>query len=192
MKHFDKSDQIIIIAFIVVSIFVLWLISPMGKLYLPLNTEELENTLDFKIPKQYVLKHQYMILNDKVFNLFNDSYSPTVLSLVVMNNVLLKPEDIYPDKSGVATIKNFWQDTSFINRNISDCQNKMLDKTPVYICNVKAEKAELNLTFIKEGQVAYFKKGTKTIFLLSTASKMAYNPMITYKLINAILKDKNL
>lgn len=192
MSRFDLKEKIIVASFVFITIIVLWLISPMGKLYLPMDTEPLEKSLSFKIPTGYTLKSFNKSYDAEIYNLYNEIYNPHVVTIIILRNVTLNIGDISFKNSNIPSINEFWGSTGFEDVQIFNCNKSLIKHVPVTLCRFKAVKPNLNHKTRKEGQIALFKKASKDVFILNVASELAYNKIVLKDLLRRILTNKRL
>lgn len=191
MPDFRKKEKLLILAFIITTILTLWLISPMGQLYLPVKTDSLEKVLSFKLPQNYTLKRIRHSNNADIYDIENHTPTTHILSIVIFkDNASNKPQYIDPIDS-TDDLRTFWNDTKLKDFTLNPCKIKIIDKHKFNICYFKALWPNLNHDSPMEGEYCSFKKGDKIIFTSSIASQHSYKPSILNKLISSINNNES-
>ena len=190
MKNITFSEKFVIISFIVISIIVLWLISPMGKVTLPLSNKSLEKELDFKLSKEFSIKDTETIGDYHLYHLYNEIASPHVLSILILDKRPLTINDLRYDRTQISEIKLFWSKPRFSPVSIRKCEDKKIDNRSVNSCLFKAEWPTFNNKNYKEGEIASFTKGDKSVFIMSSAAEDSYNSQIMEHLIKSIIEKE--
>ncbi|MEW5818871.1 MAG: hypothetical protein AB1782_01655 [Cyanobacteriota bacterium] len=187
MKDFNVKEKIIIFSFIVITIFVLWLISPMGKLYLPIKADSLEADLNFKLPGIFTIKNINESPMGNTYHLYNSDDSPQLISIIPVENQPLTLNDIRNDVQSNPKLALFWSNSKFKDVIIKNCEENNNSQNIIGTCDFEAEWPDLNYRTFKEGQITLIKKDNKYIFIMASSSKMAYNPKLLKILVKSIL-----
>lgn len=184
----NKLDKIFMTIFLLVTVVFLWLISPMGQLYIPWDKSQLEQQLEFTLPAQFEIKGIDKFDNYEVYHLRVDEAFPHIISLVVQPKVPLLINEVSKTNSTNEPIKKFWNSTTFSDIKENGCTQELKNNTPLDLCRFEARWPILNNDNFKEGQYSLINKADKTIFIISSASKETYNNQHLTDLIETIVK----
>jgi hypothetical protein len=189
MKQISTQEKILFISFIVLSIFILWLISPMGSLYLPVNTDKLKSTTGLTLPDGYVLK-KYSMKDTPVFSILNEVYSPHLITIMVSSQQSFEEQDFSFDKSNNIDVKNFWLSTGIHSPSIIGCIDKLVSGISSKTCKYVANKNGLNESTRKQGEISILNKGNQSFYFVSMATEKSYKPFLLNNLIVNVAKSK--
>lgn len=188
MASFSQKDKYIFIGFITTTLLTLWVISPMGKLFLPIKSDTLENQLSFKLPREYIIKHAKESDKVNIYHLEKQKPTPHIYSLLIFNKAQFNPDTAIDPTNSTDSIKNFWRNTKLKDFKLSPCEQKSIKGKTIKICYFEAIWPSLNHDTPKEGHYSLFKKNDKYILATSLSSKYSYNKSSLINLITRILK----
>lgn len=188
IESMKKLDKIIFAIFILVTVVFLWLISPMGQLYLPIDKSQLEDELQFELPNRYEIKGIDKFKNYKVYHLRIDEEFPHIISLVIQPKLPLLIDEVSKTNSTNEPIKAFWISTTFVDEKENGCEQEIENGIPINLCRFEARWPILNNNNLREGQYSLINKADKTVFIFSSAAKDTYNKQHITDLIETIVK----
>lgn len=162
----------------------------MGKAYLPISKAPLEKKLQFKLPDGFIIKTEHLKEKPVQFDLYKDSGSPHIISILILDDTRLTMDDIFKDLTKHHKLLKFWSKTTFEDIQIFDCRNNTVGQTLIHQCNLSARWPSLNHNTFKDGEIAIFDKNNKSILIVTNASKMAYDPKVMTVLLENILGNK--
>ncbi|MGD9582012.1 MAG: hypothetical protein AB7V50_11625 [Vampirovibrionia bacterium] len=185
MKNLDK---IFIIIFVVVSALFLWLISPMGQLYLPLDKSKLEGDLQFKLNPSFELKGIDNYNDYVIYHLRVDEKFPHIISIVVQPEADLEIDQVQNAGSPNYPISRFWASTTFQDVNNKGCKEVLINSRKLNLCDFTARWPIINNDNFKDGQYTLVNKDGKTVFVFSSSSKGEYDQKNIVKLLKNVVK----
>lgn len=188
MVSMNKLDKILFAVFILVTLVFLWLVSPMGQLYLPLDKSQLEDTLAFTLPDKYELKGIDDFKDCKVYHLRTDDDFPHIISLVVQPKTPLMIDDVFKPSTKNEPINKFWASTTFTDIKENGCIQEISNDKVQDLCSFEATWPIINNDNKKEGQFSLINKANKTVFIMSSAVKETYNNEYIKDIIENIVK----
>lgn len=185
MKELNLTEKLIIISFVVITIILLWLISPMGRIFLPVDKSHLEQMLDFKLPEKLELKQYSTEEFGELFHLISNTNPSQITTIIVEKEKYLEEVSDQKFSSTKAKVINeFFKESGLTDTKISDCKEEN-----VITCDFKAIKDELNDITYKEGKVVFLSKRGRPVTILSVAPVKSYDNNILKNLVEKILND---
>lgn len=171
----NSTDKSFMWIFLILTFLILFSISPMGRLFLPVNKSSLENNLAFTLDPSFTLKAYDVKEQSQWFHLVHKNFSPHVISILIDERSSFPTDVLTPQQTKNPLIQAYWDATGYQNVVVNDCLDSTIKEKPVKTCSFSADKPDLNHKEIKEGQLAFFTQNDYNVFIAATAPKLAYN-----------------